>query len=244
MADGRMLVKDITTDPRMIKLTSHFSRLLFTWCIPFLDDEGYITADPERLALLIMPGFPDDHTMVSTCVTEWVDAKIVRVEGIPPNEKLHFIDFRKCQKGLWKYREQTKERVRKWREKQGKNVTLSNVTGDKCNAVTKCNAEVKRSEVKRSEEKRIEGKYKRIFTKPSLEEIKAYCQERKNTVIPDSFFDHYESNGWKVGKNAMKDWKATIRKWERNDFSVGGQSPIGKDQIKIGDRIFHKSEVE
>ena len=52
------------------------------------------------------------------------------------------------------------------------------------------------------------------FIKPKLEEIRAYCIERKNFVDPQMFIDHYASNGWKVGKNPMKDWKAAIRTWE------------------------------
>ena len=57
------------------------------------------------------------------------------------------------------------------------------------------------------------------FVKPTLEDIKAYCRDRKNNVDPQRFLDYYESNGWKVGRNPMKDWKATIRTWERNTFA-------------------------
>lgn len=57
------------------------------------------------------------------------------------------------------------------------------------------------------------------FVKPSIEEIKEYCIERNNTIDPEQFFDYYESVGWKVGgKSSMKDWKACIRTWERNDY--------------------------
>lgn len=52
--------------------------------------------------------------------------------------------------------------------------------------------------------------------KPTLEEVKLFCDERNNGVDPDKFFNYYESNGWKVGKNSMKDWKAAIRTWEKN----------------------------
>jgi len=52
--------------------------------------------------------------------------------------------------------------------------------------------------------------------KPTLDECKQYCLERSNGVDADKFFNYYESNGWKVGKNAMKDWKAAIRTWEKN----------------------------
>ena len=54
------------------------------------------------------------------------------------------------------------------------------------------------------------------FAKPSVDEIKSYCQERKNGIDADRFFNYYESNGWKVGKNPMKDWKAAVRTWEQN----------------------------
>ena len=53
------------------------------------------------------------------------------------------------------------------------------------------------------------------FSKPTVEEIRAYCKERKNGIDPVHFYDHYEAVGWKVGKNPMKDWKACVRTWER-----------------------------
>lgn len=59
------------------------------------------------------------------------------------------------------------------------------------------------------------------FQKPTLEEVKAYCEERNNGIDPQHWIDYYTSNGWKVGKNPMKDWKATVRTWER--FAMGEQ---------------------
>ena len=56
------------------------------------------------------------------------------------------------------------------------------------------------------------------FTAPSFEDVKAYCEERKNNVDAERFINYYTANGWKVGKNPMKDWKAAVRSWERNDF--------------------------
>lgn len=68
------------------------------------------------------------------------------------------------------------------------------------------------------------------FTKPTLEEIRAYCKERNNNVDPERFYDYYEANGWKVGKNAMKDWKASVRTWERNGYS--DSKPKKQDEEK------------
>ena len=55
------------------------------------------------------------------------------------------------------------------------------------------------------------------FVKPTLEEIKAYCKERKNNVDPEAFMDFYTSKGWKVGSQSMKDWKAAVRTWEKRE---------------------------
>ena len=51
---------------------------------------------------------------------------------------------------------------------------------------------------------------------PSLEEIRSYCQERGNQVDPEYFYHYYQSNGWRVGKNPMRDWKAAVCAWETN----------------------------
>lgn len=64
----------------------------------------------------------------------------------------------------------------------------------------------------------VEPKRKR-FTPPTLEEVQAYCYERNNGVDAQRFIDYYTSNGWQVGKNKMKDWKAAVRTWERNGVS-------------------------
>ena len=57
---------------------------------------------------------------------------------------------------------------------------------------------------------------KKNFIKPTLEEVKQYCEERSNGIDAEYFIDFYESKGWNIGKTKMKDWKATIRTWERN----------------------------
>jgi hypothetical protein len=62
------------------------------------------------------------------------------------------------------------------------------------------------------------------FLIPSILEISTYCQERKNEINAEQFYDHYQSNGWMVGKNKMKDWKAAVRTWEKNGYSKTQQS--------------------
>lgn len=71
------------------------------------------------------------------------------------------------------------------------------------------------------------------FKPPTLDEVKAYCRERQNGVNPEKFIDHYTSNGWKVGKNPMKDWKAAVRTWERSEFKPQEKKTTGNVFLDI-----------
>jgi hypothetical protein len=60
------------------------------------------------------------------------------------------------------------------------------------------------------------------FVPPTLAEVAAYCKERGNTVDPQQFIDYYTARGWKYkGGLVMKDWKAALRYWERNEINTG-----------------------
>lgn len=71
------------------------------------------------------------------------------------------------------------------------------------------------------------------FKPPTVDEVKAYCIERQNNVDAERFIDYYTANGWKVGKNTMKDWKAAVRTWERNGYSAKGK--VGANGVRLAD---------
>lgn len=141
------------------------------------------------------------------------------------------------------------DRVRKFREKKAL----------QCNAdVTECNfieTQVKQTgngekeiEIEIDIEKDIDicasndappPKKTKKFVKPTLEEVEAYCSERGNNVDPQRFIAHYESNGWKVGKNAMKNWKAAVISWERNEYGSGKNNieSASEPKLKLGEYI-------
>ena len=79
----------------------------------------------------------------------------------------------------------------------------------------------------------------RVFVAPTLEEVKAYCAERGNGLDAAAFLDHYESNGWMVGRTKMKDWRAAVRNWERKrrDYdsaaTSGRPAPKGSEARKL-----------
>lgn len=61
------------------------------------------------------------------------------------------------------------------------------------------------------------NKERAVFKPPTVEEVKAYCQERGNNIDAESFVAFYESKGWMIGKNKMKNWKSAITTWEKRD---------------------------
>ena len=77
------------------------------------------------------------------------------------------------------------------------------------------------------------------FIPPTVDEVRAYCQDRQNGVDPQRFVDYYSSNGWMVGKNKMKDWKAAVRTWEQKDKQYGRPAPKSSnpflDMLSEGD---------
>jgi len=76
------------------------------------------------------------------------------------------------------------------------------------------------------------------FNKPSVEEIQEYIEAKEFDLDAESFFDYYEANGWVVGKTKMKDWKATIRNWNRRNNSTSSKSSNKNDEMSEAERAF------
>ena len=110
-------------------------------------------------------------------------------------------------------------RQRRFREKQ-KQIALPS----RYDCVTE-NNESKSIEKEIDKDKELDGnKPQKRFTKPTLEEVQAYCLERGKGVDAQKWVDYYSANSWKVGKNPMKDWKAAVRTWERSGNNGGSRS--------------------
>ena len=85
------------------------------------------------------------------------------------------------------------------------------------------------------------------FIPPTVEEVKAYCDERNNGIDAECFVDFYQSKNWMVGKNKMKDWKAAIRTWERNNGRKGVKPNEQRSKSRIDDeqwRIEHREQLD
>ena len=84
--------------------------------------------------------------------------------------------------------------------------------------------------INKNKEIKINNKF---FKKPTVEEVHQYCNERKNKVCADAFIDFYESKGWMVGSNKMKDWKACVRTWEMRDKNKKTYIPNSMSKIDM-----------
>ena len=132
-------------------------------------------------------------------------------------------------------------RVRRHRERQKALHCNADVTQMK----QLCNGE-KEKEKENEKDREIDSSASTItkrkrFEKPTLSEIKAYCIERGNKVDAQHFFDYYESNGWRVGKNSMKNWQAAVRTWERSEYRKPNSKKNSKeDAINVVNNLMNK----
>lgn len=87
------------------------------------------------------------------------------------------------------------------------------------------------AEAKPAEPARATDTTKKRFVKPKLEDIRDFCLEKNINIDVDRFFNYYESKGWKVGVSPMKDWKAAVRNWAKNDtiYQRPGTTRISSD---------------
>lgn len=87
---------------------------------------------------------------------------------------------------------------------------------------------------------------RKIFQAPTAEDVRKYCVERGNKVDPQSFVDFYESKGWMIGKNHMKDWKAAVRTWERSETKTrqGETAKLTKNHNNFERRQYDMDKLE
>ena len=72
---------------------------------------------------------------------------------------------------------------------------------------------------------------KALFKKPTLDEVKNYCILRKNNIDAEAFIDFYSSKNFMIGKNKMKDWKASVRTWESREKNNPKNNSKGMSKI-------------
>lgn len=101
----------------------------------------------------------------------------------------------------------------------------------------------------KEEEKEKENKKdKKVFTPPTVDEVRSYCQERTNGIDPEYFVAYYENRDWKLTNGRkMKDWKLAVITWEKNNFNRPQNAQKAPKQVvaqQYDQRDYHRTESE
>lgn len=226
MADRRMITKKVTDDDNFMSLSSS-AQALYLHLNMSADDDGFNNqvnvsmfkahASIDDLKALLEKRYIYQFENGVIVIKHWRMANALRKDRYTPTA---FQEELK-QLGLKENGSYTMlgNQLATKRQPTG-NQTATQVRLDKV-SIEEVNKEIEELNAKTGLNKFIEntidGTKHTRFVKPTLEEVRDYCNERHNIVNPEHFIDYYESNGWKVGKNPMKDWKATVRSWENRE---------------------------
>ena len=217
MAKRRMFSLDIVDTDAFLDLPASSQNLYFHLGMR-ADDDGFISS-PKRIAatvnasaddlkLLVAKGFIIPFDSGICVVRDWKVNNYIQSDRYTPTlyveEKRHLL----CKKtGQYDY------------------------SDTPCiHSVSETDTQVRGVEDSRVKSKSVEAdKPPRAsrFTPPTVDEVRAYCTQRKNSVDPERFVDFYSANGWKQGKGKpIVDWQAAVRTWEREDKAK--QSPTAE----------------
>ena len=167
------------------------------------DDDGFVNS-PKKIMRMVGASQDDLAILISKKFIIPFDSGVVVIK--------HWRIHNYIQKDRYKPTKYTEEKA-----------MLKVQENDGYSLDTKCIQNVSSSDTQVRLGKVRKGK-DRVNIPPTLEEVSAYCEERHNNIDPQVFIDFYESKGWYVGKNKMKDWKACVRTWERSDVKSFGRA--------------------
>jgi len=209
MARIRTVKPEFWRHPVLGRLQDDY-QLLALSLLTMADDEGYFRAEPALIRGDVQP-FREDLGNISRGLTELLRVGWIEVGNHPSQGAIGFIvNFTKHQ------------RVHNPTPSKLKGYFLGNIS-----RVIPEDFPLEQGTGNMSGEGEHETQPRTKSVRsihPKIEEVIQYCSERSNTVDPQQWYDYYLANGWKVGKNTMKDWKAAIRTWERNGHTNGGNA--------------------
>lgn len=207
MAERRMFTKRITESDSFLDMPSSTQMLYFHFSMN-ADDDGFVNnpkkiqkmcgASDDDFKLLIVKSFIILFDSGIIVIKHWKMHNYIQADRYRPTDYLE----EKSMLGIKSNKAYTLD-VSKMDTECIQNGYIGKVSIDKDSIGKDSKGECAREE-----------KAKRFYP-PTIDEVKQYCEERKNNIDPMAFIDFYSSKGWMIGKNRMKDWKAAVRTWER-----------------------------
>jgi hypothetical protein len=184
------------------------ARLLFIGLWTVADREGRLEDRPVRIKAVL---FPFEKCDVEKCLDQLSEHGFIIRYAANGGRFIQIVNFNKHQCPHMKEPESS--------------IPAPDSSGS--GSVTVCHATYRgnpESGIRNQESERGRG-----FKPPTLDEVAAYCESRKNGIDPEQFIAHYESKGWRVGKAPMRNWHAAITTWEKNKGSFGGGAKRADD---------------
>lgn len=196
------IIKDSIRTSKTVNTMTDFQFRLWVYLITYVDDYGRGSADPELLKGFVFPRRKGvTESTIEKALLDLANSGSVllyEVDGEPYFCFPNWSDHQRIQTKKSKFPAPDDGELRKSTVSHGESPSESESNP---NPNTNPNPEVGAGR----------------FTPPTVEEVFLYCVERKNTVDPQRFVDFYTSKGWMVGKTKMKDWKASVRNWEKSE---------------------------
>ena len=203
MAERRMFAKKITESDAFLDMPSSTQMLYFHLSMN-ADDDGFVN-NPKKIQRMCGASDDDFKLLVAKSFVILFESGIIVIK--------HWKMHNYIQSDRYRPTDYVDEKSMLG-VKRNKAYTL-----DENKMYTKCIQDVsvgKDSIGKDSIGESVRGGKAKRFIPPTVEEVESYCSERGNGIDAQSFIDFYESKGWMIGKNKMKDWKAAVRTWERS----------------------------
>ena len=223
MAERRMFSKAVTQSDSFLELPLSAQALYFHLAME-TDDDGFVRsavrvlrwvgASKDDLRLLITKGFVIPMQEGVCVIRHWLINNYIR------KDRYKQTSYISLKNQLFLSVDNTYELIQ---TQECNQLPTVGIPHDNQTVDVRCTQD------KLSKVKTIKDNKQARSCRPSLEEVREYCEELNSTVDPEAFIDHYSSNGWKVGNQPMKDWKAAVRNWERRQSERQPKAAAVKD---------------
>lgn len=200
---NRIIKENIRTSKDVNNLSDFMFRL-WAYLITYVDDFGRGSADPELLKGIVFPRRKVSESQIQNAMNELQQRGMIVIYSVNGEPYFYFPTWDKHQSV---------------RAKKSKFPAPMKASASNCMQMQADENESSRNPILSNtlSESNASGAK---FTPPTLEEVKAYCSERRNSINPERFISYYEAQGWKLSNGlVMKDWKAAVRSWETRDKS-------------------------
>ncbi len=233
MAERRMFTEKITESDTFLDMPLSTQALYFHYCMN-ADDDGFVK-NPKRIQkmlgaseddskLLIVKRFvlPFDSGII--VIKHWRMHNLLRKDRYKPTEYIEeksMLNIKENGAYTFDKNQGIPLMTTSWQPNDNQLATQDSIGKDSIDKIS-----IEES----SDDKRVisSAQKRKSFTPPTLEEVKSYCNERGNRIDAESFIAFYQSKGWKVGNQPMKDWKSAVITWEKRD-----KKDLEKDKPKM-----------